>query len=434
MSARHGRPLRGLMSSKTSPHFEGYFGRMFRSLRPATFGANEAETAANLGLLADAMTAAPDPMKDGQDAEEICCSLNAALLRPRKSWRTFRFRTTSGWSSVPTGERVILRRDLITLLGGAVFGVPVAVRAQLKAMPVIGYLSPASASPGPFAPNVAAFRQGLSEAGYVEGQNVAIEYRWAEGQYDRLPALAADLVGHKIDVIATSGGPASVRAAKGATSTIPIVFMGTSDPVGNGLVASLARPGGNITGISPMQTELMAKRLELLCDLVPQARVIGLLVNNEPQTERIIRDVQEAARAKRVQLPILKANNESEIDTAFDSLVRLQAGALVVAPDPFFGSRRDRLLALASRHAVPAIYAWRDFAVFGGLISYGSSLTDNFRQAGAYVGRILKGAKPADLPVQQPTKFELIINLKTAKALGLTMPPSLLLLADEVIQ
>ena len=246
--------------------------------------------------------------------------------------------------------------------------------------------------------------------------------------------MAAELVSRYVDLIMTNGGTPPALAAKSATSTIPIVFMGTSDPVGNGLVASLARPGGNITGISPMQTELMAKRLELLSDLVPQARVIALLVATESQTERVIGDVQEAARAKGVELPIVRAGTESEIDTAFASLAQLHAGGLVVAADPFLGGRRDQLVALASRHAVPAIYAWREFAAAGGLISYGSSIPENFRQAGIYVGRILKGEKPAELPVQQPTTFELVVNLATAKALGITVPPSILARADEVIE
>jgi putative tryptophan/tyrosine transport system substrate-binding protein len=299
-------------------------------------------------------------------------------------------------------------------------------------MPVIGFLG--SSSPGPFAPFVAAFQRGLSESGYVEGQNLTIEYRWAENSYDRLPALAAELAGRKVDLIVTGGTPAAL-AAKSATPTIPIVFSGVGDPVAVGLVASLARPGGNITGISEMATEQMSKRLELLSELVPQARVIALLVNpNAANAGPAIREVQDAARANGVQLPILKAETESAIDAAFGALVQLHAGALVVVPDAFFSSRRDQLVALASRHAVPAIYHLREFVAAGGLISYGASLTAVFRQAGTYAGRILKGAKPADLPVQQPTTFELVVNLDTAKALGLTVPPSILARADEVIE
>ena len=324
------------------------------------------------------------------------------------------------------------RRDFIALTTGAPIVWTIAAPAQ-QAMPVIGYL--ASGSPGPSAPNVAAFRQGLSETGWVEGQNVAIEYRWAEGRYDRLPALAADLVGHKVDVIVASGSLPPALAAKSATSTIPIVFASVGDPVAAGLVASLAQPGGNLTGLSTMTTELAAKRLELLSELVPQARVIALLVNpNNPATEPLIRDTQEAARAKGVQLPILKAGTEGEIDAAFATLVQLHAGALVVAAESFFFSRRDQFVALAARHAVPAIYEWREVAALGGLVSYGPSLLANYRQVGIYVGRILKGAKPADLPVQQPTTFELVVNLNAAKALGLTVPPALLAAADEVIE
>ena len=327
------------------------------------------------------------------------------------------------------------RRELILLLGGAMAAWPLAARAQQKAMPVIGVLN--TGSPGPSsssAPFMAAFRQGLSEASYVEGQNLAIEYRWAEGHYDRLPALAADLVGRKVDLI-MAGSPPSALAAKSATSTIPIVFRHGGDPVGDGLVASLARPGGNLTGVSFVPNELTAKRLELLSELVPQAGVIALLVNpNSSTAERVIQEVQQAARAKGVQLHVLKASSESEIDSAFASLVQLHVDALVVGADPFLSGRREQLVALASRHAVPAIYAWREFAAAGGLISYGASLTAAFRLVGTYAGKVLKGAKPADLPVQQPTTFELVINLKTAEALGLTVPQSMLMRADEVIE
>jgi putative tryptophan/tyrosine transport system substrate-binding protein len=322
------------------------------------------------------------------------------------------------------------RRELMLL--GIALTAARTLGAQQKAMPVIGYI--ASGSPGPAAPNVAAFHQGLSETGYVEGQNVTIEYRWAEGHYDRLPALAADLVARKVDLIAADGIPAAL-AAKSATSTIPIVFAVGADPVAGGLVASLARPGGNLTGVSVMSSELVPKRLELLSELVPKARVIALLVNpNNPDAEHVVRDGQDAARAKGVQLPVLKDSTESEIDAAFATLVQLQAGGLVVQAEPLFNSQREQLVALASRHAVPAISAWREFADAGGLISYGASRTGGWRQIGTYVGKILKGAKPADLPVQQPTTFELVINLRTAKALSLTLPQSILQLADEVIE
>jgi putative tryptophan/tyrosine transport system substrate-binding protein len=299
------------------------------------------------------------------------------------------------------------RRDFIIFLAGAMAAWPLAGRAQQQAMPVIGVLSAnsASASSAPFRD---AFRQGLSEAGYVEGQNVAIEYRWAEGHYDRLPALAADLVGRKVDLI-MANSPPSALAAKSATSTIPIVFRHGGDPVADGLVASLARPGGNLTGVSQIGDEgLTAKRLELLSELVPRAGVIALMVNpNNSVAERVIQEVQQAARAKGVQLPILKAGTESEIDTAFASLVQLHVDALVVAGDPFLTGRREQLVALASRHAVPSIYAWREFAACGGLISYGASLTFAFRLLGTYAGKVLKGAKPAEMPVQQATTFEL---------------------------
>jgi putative ABC transport system substrate-binding protein len=324
------------------------------------------------------------------------------------------------------------RRAFLALLGGAMTAAR-ALRAQQKTMPVIGFLS--GTASGPYATFVAAFHQGLGEAGYVEGENVAIEYRWAEGRYDRLPALAVDLVGRQVNLIATSGGPASAFAAKSATSTIPIVFVSGDDPVANGLVASLARPGGNLTGVSMMFAELMPKLLELLSELVPRAGVIALLVNpNNPVTERIIRDVREAARAKGVQLPILKAGSESEIEAAFASLAQLQTDALVIGADAFFSSRDEQFVALAARHAVPAIYLSREFAAAGGLISYGPSLAGMYRQLGVYAGKILKGARPADLPVEQPTRFELVVNLKTAKELGLTIPPSILARAEEVIE
>ncbi len=324
------------------------------------------------------------------------------------------------------------RREFVFLLGGAMTAAR-ALRAQQKAMPVIGYL--ASGSPIPNSPLMAAFHQGLGETGYVERRNVAIEYRWAEGHYDRLPALAADLVGRKVDVIAAINTP-SALAAKSTTSTIPIVFE-TGDPVERGLVASLGRPGSNLTGVSILTFELMPKRLELLFELVPQAREIALLVNPNTGVERMegmMRDVQEAGRAKGLELHFLQASTESEIDVAFATLVQLRAGALIVSADPFFDGRREQLVTLAARHAVPAIYQRREFAEAGGLISYGASFMASRRQVGIYAGKILNGAKPADLPVEQPTKFELVVNLKTAKALGLTVPQSILARADEVIE
>jgi len=297
-------------------------------------------------------------------------------------------------------------------------------------MPVIGYLG--STSPGPY---LAVYRQGLSEMGYVEGQNLAIEYRWAEGRIDRLPTLAADLVDRKVDLIAAFGGVVSARAAKNATSTIPIVFLIGTDPVADGLVVNFARPGGNLTGVTLLIEALYAKRLELLSELVPQPHVIALLVDpNGANAEGVIKAMQEAAGARGLQLHIWRASSETEIDAAFATLVQRHVDALLVSASPFFDTHRDQLLALAARYAVPAIYAWREAVVAGGLISYGASLTDVNRQLGIYAGKILKGAKPADLPVQQPTTFELVVNLKTAETLGLTVPQTILARADEVIE
>jgi ABC-type uncharacterized transport system substrate-binding protein len=335
------------------------------------------------------------------------------------------------------GQSAITRRVLVGLCGAAMAAWPFAALAQQKALPVIGWLSNLDIESSALAhQSLAAFRHGLAETGYVEGRNVTIQYRWADGQYDRLPALAADLVAHQVDVIATSGGgDVASRAAKDATSTIPIVFIGGGDPVEAGLVASLARPGGNITGISFNTVELTSKRLELLSELVPQVKMMGLLINpSSPTAERTIWDAQEAARIKGVQLSIVEARSGDEIAAALASLAQLNAGGLVVAGDPIFGSRRVELAALAARHRIPAIYAFREYVDSGGLTSYGPSLIRTYRQAGAYVGRILSGAKPADLPMQQPTIFELVVNLKAAKVLGLTVPQTILARADEVIE
>jgi len=323
------------------------------------------------------------------------------------------------------------RRDLMLSLGSGII-VARAGRAQQKATPVVGFLS--SVSPGPFAAYMAAFRQGLGQTGWVEGQNVRIEYRWAEGQYDRLPALAADLVDHKVAVIATSGGDFSALAAKNATSSIPIVFLGGGDPVERGLVASLAAPGGNLTGVTLITVELWGKRVELISELVPEARTLAQLVNpNWPDAERTTAAVHEAAHAKALLHRVLKAATETDIDAAFASLAELHPRALLVG-DPSFLSRHEQIVALAARYAVPTIYDWREYVAAGGLISYGTNLTDTYRNIGTYVGKILNGTNPADLPVQQPTTFELIVNLKTAKTLGLTVPPSILARADEVIE
>jgi putative tryptophan/tyrosine transport system substrate-binding protein len=324
------------------------------------------------------------------------------------------------------------RRQFIGLLGGATALAPFGARAQV-AMPVIGFLSPGS--PGAGGPLLAAFRQGLSETGHTEGQNVTIEYHWVE-EPDRLPAIAADVVSRKVDLIVAITDSVA-RTAKNASSTIPVVFFTAGDPVADGLVASLARPGGNLTGVTLFGNELNPKRLELLSELVPQARVIALLVNPNNQlagAALAISNMQEAARAKGVQLHVLKAGSESEIDAAFATLVELQAGALVIDTDLLFFGQREKLGVLAARHSVPAIYYRREFAAAGGLISYGPSFATAYRQAGIYAGKILKGAKPADLPVMQPTKFELVINLKAAKALGIAVPQTLQVAADEVIE
>jgi len=325
-----------------------------------------------------------------------------------------------------------MRRRELLLLATAMTASARSLRAQQRAMPVIGFLN--TGSPDTDLPFVVAFRQGLGDAGFVEGQNVAMEHRWAEGHYDRLPVLVGELVSRKVDVIA-AGGDAAVIAAKGATSTIPIVFFNGGDPLAMGLIASLAHPGGNLTGFSTFAAELLPKRLELLSELAPQARVIAMLVNpSDPNAERFINEMEQVARAKGVNLRILKAGTEGEIDDAFASLVQLRADGLIVSPNAFFVSRREQLVALATRYAVPAIYSRRQFATAGGLISYGSSLTAVYRRMGIYAGKILNGAKPADLPVQQPSIFQLVVNLKTAKALGLTIPPSILARADEVIE
>jgi putative tryptophan/tyrosine transport system substrate-binding protein len=325
------------------------------------------------------------------------------------------------------------RRDLITLFGSVAVAYPFAVRAQQSAMPVIGYLGSASAEQ--WAERLRAFRKGLSEAGYVEGQNVLVEYRWADGHYDRLGALVADLVRRQVAVIVTPGSAPAALAAKAATSTIPIVFETGADPVAVGLVESLNRPGGNVTGAAAIGFELGPKRLELLHELLPAATTVAIIVNPTSfNTEALNNSMQSAASGLGLQLHVLRASTESEIDSAFAQFVQLRVGGFLTNPDPFLNSRSAQLVALMTRYAVPAIFHLRAFAVAGGLMSYGTPIAETHRLAGVYTGRILKGEKPADLPVQQSTKVELIINMRTAKALGISVPVSLLGRADEVIE
>jgi putative ABC transport system substrate-binding protein len=327
----------------------------------------------------------------------------------------------------------IVRRKFIAGLGGTAATWPLAARAQQPAIPVIGFLS--SRSPGESGGLVAAFQQGLREAGFVDGQNLAIVFRWAEGHYDRLPVLAVELVDLRVAVLLAAGGSPSALAAKAATSTVPIVFSAVTVPVQLGLVASLNRPGGNVTGIGMFGSELWAKSAELLKELVPTMAVTAYLMNpSTPSAEIYAQAAVAAASAQGLEVHVLNASTEQELDETFSALIKLGAGGLIVPNEPFIDSQRHRIVALAARYAIPAIYGVREYVVAGGLLSYGASIPDSYRQAGIYVGRILKGEKPADLPVQRPTKFDLVINLKTAMALGLTVPQTLLVAADEVIE
>jgi ABC-type uncharacterized transport system substrate-binding protein len=324
------------------------------------------------------------------------------------------------------------RREFITLISSAAMW-PLAAGAQQAAMPMIGFLS--SRSPGDSAGVVAAFRQGLGASGFVEGQNVVIAFRWAEGHYDRLPVLAAELVDLRVAALFAAGGPPSALAAKAATRTIPVVFSAVNDPVGVGLVPSLNRPGGNITGMSFLNFEIIGKSAQLLKEMVPAAAAIAYLVNpSSPSAEFYAKQAPTVASALGIRVPVLNASTEHDLDECFASLGKIGADALIVPAEPFFDSQRDRIVALAARYAVPMIAGLREYVEAGGLMSYGASLSDAYRRAGIYVGRVLKGEKPADLPVMQPTKFDLVLSLKTAKALGLTVPDRLLALADEVIE
>jgi putative ABC transport system substrate-binding protein len=324
------------------------------------------------------------------------------------------------------------RREFITLLGGAAVAWPIAVRAQ-QPMPVVGFLS--SRSPGESASMLVAFRDGLRESGFVEGQNLAITFRWAEGHYDRLPALVAELIDLRVTVLFAAGGPPSALAAKAATSTIPIVFSAVNDPERIGLISSLNRPGGNVTGMSMFTSGIAGKSVELLKEIVPKATAIAYLVNpSNPTADIYATEATAAASALGIQVRRLDASTERNLDEVFAGLAGLGIGGIVVSGDPFFEVERERLAALEARYAIPAIYSFREYVLAGGLMSYGASLPDSYRRAGIYVGRILTGDKPADLPVMQPTKFELVINLKTAKVLGIDVPPTLLARADEVIE